>query len=40
MTTKVEVHIRRIRCDAFAAEADATADSDRSARVLRRALKQ
>jgi GNAT superfamily N-acetyltransferase len=25
MTTKVQVHIRRIRCEAFAAEADATA---------------
>ena len=25
MTTKVHVHIRRIRCEAFAAEADATA---------------
>jgi GNAT superfamily N-acetyltransferase len=25
MTTKVQVHIRRVRCEAFAAEADATA---------------
>jgi GNAT superfamily N-acetyltransferase len=25
MTTKIQVHIRRIRCEAFAAEADATA---------------